>query len=139
MPYEITINCIGCGSCSKKCPENAIEGEIKSRFTIDPYICTECGTCFNTCRKGAVNDPSGNRSPGKNNDQKDSKALIDKAVCAGCKNCFMNCPQDAIKIVKKSLFSTPYCAVNEKQCIGCATCLEFCITGAVMLVDVDNN
>ena len=47
--------CVGCSACSKKCPVQAISGELKKPFVIDPNICIRCGVCKNTCRFGAVN------------------------------------------------------------------------------------
>ena len=44
MAYIITDECIACGSCQDECPAEAIsEGEDK--YTIDPKLCTDCGTC----------------------------------------------------------------------------------------------
>jgi ferredoxin len=133
MTYRISDDCAGCGACAKKCPEEAIQGEIKVRFDIDPYLCQECGTCFDTCPRGAVIDPQGNHSPKKLKKKKVAKAHIDPSVCAGCKTCFLNCPQEAISIIKKGIFSSSYCQVDAEKCMGCGTCTRFCITGAVEL------
>ena len=133
MAYQISDNCIGCGTCAKKCPENAISGEIKNIFRIDPSICTECGTCFNCCPRGAVIDPFGNRSPVKQKGKRQVKAYIDNEVCACCKTCYLNCLHDAISIVKKGFFSIGYCSVDPNLCVGCGTCISNCITGAITL------
>jgi len=133
MAYRISDDCAGCGACAKKCPEEAIEGEIKVRFNIDPYLCQECGTCFDICPQGAIIDPQGNRSPKKPKKKKVAKAHIDPSICAGCKTCFLNCPQEAISVIKKGIFSSSYCQVDVEKCAGCGTCTQFCITGAVEL------
>ena len=133
MPYSISEDCAGCGACSKKCPEEAITGEIKVRFKIDPLLCEECGTCFDICPRGAVIDPEGNRSPLKGKKKKPVRAYIDPSICAGCKTCFLNCPQEAISVMKKGIFSSDFCEVDTESCIGCGTCTRFCITGALQL------
>ena len=46
--------CRGCSLCAKKCPADAITGEVKSPFTIDAEKCIKCGQCFNVCKFGAV-------------------------------------------------------------------------------------
>ncbi len=55
VKYTIDANkCKGCSACSRKCPVNAICGEIRSPYQIDQNICVKCGTCINTCRFGAI-------------------------------------------------------------------------------------
>jgi Na+-translocating ferredoxin:NAD+ oxidoreductase subunit B len=134
MSYSINKDCIGCGACAKKCPEKAITGEVKKRFDIDPDFCTECGACFATCTRGAVSDPDGNRSPKKSKSKRPAKARIDIKLCAGCRNCFLNCPSDAVKLIKKNIFSKDYGVIDTDNCTGCGNCLGYCITGAVQLI-----
>lgn len=52
--YKITDKCIGCSACSRQCPVDAISGELKKKFNIDPEKCIRCGKCYNTCRFGAI-------------------------------------------------------------------------------------
>ncbi|MCQ2170002.1 MAG: NADH-quinone oxidoreductase subunit NuoF [Bacteroidales bacterium] len=54
---EYTIDaqkCIGCHLCAKKCPADAITGELKQPHTIDQNKCIKCGTCMSNCRLKAI-------------------------------------------------------------------------------------
>ena len=57
--------CKGCGTCSKQCPAEAIEGGKKQVHVIDQNKCTKCGTCIDACppRFGAVKKLSGEPAP----------------------------------------------------------------------------
>lgn len=46
--------CRGCSACARKCPADAISGEIKKPFVIDTTKCIKCGVCMETCKFGAV-------------------------------------------------------------------------------------
>ncbi len=46
--------CKGCSACSRKCPTNAISGEIKHPYVIDQAKCIKCGSCMDTCKFGAI-------------------------------------------------------------------------------------
>ena len=56
LEYKIDADkCRGCTLCAKKCPANAISGEVKSAHRIAPDKCIKCGSCVSVCRFGAVN------------------------------------------------------------------------------------
>jgi NADH-quinone oxidoreductase subunit F len=44
----------GCSVCAKKCPADAISGEIKSPYKIDGEKCIKCGACEQACKFSAV-------------------------------------------------------------------------------------
>ena len=51
--YEITDECVSCGTCAEECPSEAIsEGE--DIYVIDQEKCTECETCVEVCPTGAI-------------------------------------------------------------------------------------
>jgi len=46
--------CKGCSLCSKKCPVEAISGELKKPYTIDTKKCIKCGACIQNCKFAAI-------------------------------------------------------------------------------------
>ena len=56
MQYKINEDkCKKCSLCSRKCPVNAISGEVgKTAFAIDQDKCVKCGMCMASCKFGAV-------------------------------------------------------------------------------------
>ncbi len=56
MQYKINEDkCKKCSLCSRKCPVNAISGEVgKTAFVIDQDKCIKCGMCMASCKFGAV-------------------------------------------------------------------------------------
>ena len=60
IEYKIDESkCKGCSLCSRKCPVEAISGELKSAYTIDVQKCIRCGECISTCKFGAIEILSG--------------------------------------------------------------------------------
>lgn len=56
LSYSIDPDkCRGCTLCAKKCPADAILGEVKSAHSVDTSKCIKCGSCVSVCRFGAVN------------------------------------------------------------------------------------
>ncbi|MGV8904968.1 MAG: NADH-ubiquinone oxidoreductase-F iron-sulfur binding region domain-containing protein [Acetobacterium sp.] len=55
LTYTISEeNCVGCGSCKKKCPVDAIAGEKKKVHEINQELCIKCGKCLTVCKFDAV-------------------------------------------------------------------------------------
>lgn len=46
--------CKGCTLCRKKCPANAITGEVKKPHRINASLCIKCGACYNACKFKAI-------------------------------------------------------------------------------------
>lgn len=51
--------CVGCSLCGKKCPTEAIHGEVRKPFIIDAAKCVACGACKKVCRFDAIEIVSG--------------------------------------------------------------------------------
>ncbi|MBE6757218.1 MAG: NADH-quinone oxidoreductase subunit NuoF [Ruminococcaceae bacterium] len=55
LQFKIVADkCKGCSACARKCPVNAITGEIKNPFVIDTSKCIKCGACISTCKFDAI-------------------------------------------------------------------------------------
>lgn len=46
--------CTGCTLCKKKCPVDAIVGDVRKPHVIDSVKCIQCGKCRDVCRFDAV-------------------------------------------------------------------------------------
>ncbi len=49
----IEEKCVGCGLCSRKCPQSAIT-VVNKKASIDESKCIVCKLCVNTCKFNAI-------------------------------------------------------------------------------------
>ncbi len=54
IKFDITDKCVGCTMCSRGCPVDAIQGEVKKKHVIDQEKCIRCGRCQENCRFNAI-------------------------------------------------------------------------------------
>ncbi|MBQ8134080.1 MAG: 4Fe-4S binding protein [Clostridia bacterium] len=52
--YIITGNCIGCGKCTRVCPQGAVDKGSSKPFAIRQNNCLQCGNCFENCPVQAI-------------------------------------------------------------------------------------
>ena len=86
-PQVKSSECIGCGTCVKNCPVNAIT--LDKTAHIDKKKCIGCATCIGVCPVGAVSIPWSSSSP-----ERLQERICDyaKAVISIFKNViFINC------------------------------------------------
>lgn len=50
----VADKCKGCTLCKRKCPVNAITGELKQPHSIDQEKCIKCNACIESCKFNAI-------------------------------------------------------------------------------------
>ena len=117
---DISINrkeCIGCGSCLKYCPTNAISLRTKEFIEAHGETCPSVG---------AIDSEDGY-----------VYSYIDKDRCCGCGSCANLCIQGAINL-KRDLGPVviySHIDVNQDICVACELCEDNCPVSAIKVVD----
>lgn len=92
---KITSICLCCGCCCgllrmiKEFPRPADHVQSPFQASIDPELCTACGTCLERCQIEAIQENEGCYE-------------VSEARCIGCGLCVPACPAHAIALVEKS-------------------------------------
>ena len=138
MAFRIIETCIGCTACEKKCPTDAISGERKSLFVIDPALCIDCGACGPVCPTEAILDAAGVAIKLAKKTER-PLAFVHEQACTGCEKCVERCPFEALEMVAvkdpNSFFSVV--GVIEKNCTGCRECEKACPYDAIFIYRKD--
>ena len=133
--YTITDACVGCTLCARHCPINAISGEFRSKYKIDPGRCIRCGLCGKLCPKEAILDESGNKVA--RTDKKDwLHPAVNTAACVGCSLCVEACPKSCLEIGGPAFHGDIRTVAELKRpesCIGCGLCEKRCPIGAIVM------
>ncbi|HOO76853.1 MAG TPA: 4Fe-4S binding protein [bacterium] len=53
MAYQISDDCVACGTCQAECPVDAIS-EGDPIYMIDSEKCIDCGACAEVCPVSAI-------------------------------------------------------------------------------------
>ena len=143
MSYFITDKCTGCSVCDIKCPTDAIWGEKKKLYYIDPGLCIDCNTCAIWCPYDAIQDNHGTLITHLKA-KEIPKAVVDEVECTGCSFCIDVCPFDCIHLrpapglpadadVSALPMSSTVAFVDEKKCVGCRLCEDVCIKECIIV------
>jgi formate hydrogenlyase subunit 6/NADH:ubiquinone oxidoreductase subunit I len=137
MAYSITDLCKGCGSCKNACPTSAISGEKKTKHSIDPDKCIECGVCGRICTvEGSVLDSNGNVAARMKRSEW-PKPVVIRSICSSCGLCVDICPFNCLTLTAPEAFPESIKSnanlKDAKACVGCALCSDVCPQEAIYL------
>lgn len=125
--------CLGMGTCSSVCPENAVNVDDSGHAKIDRKKCIACGKCLTLCPKGIIK-----RVPAKaqyyvacSNCLRGGKEVraICSAGCLGCGLCAKVCPHQAIDMLN----NLP--RIDYDKCEACGLCALKCPAKCILKIE----
>lgn len=128
--------CLGMGTCTSVCPENAVNVDDSGHAKIDRKKCIACGKCLTLCPKGIIK-----RVPAKaeyyvacSNCLRGGKEVraICSAGCLGCGLCAKVCPHQAITMLN----NLP--RIDYDKCEACGLCALKCPAKCIQKIDDQN-
>lgn len=134
MAHTITTTCIGCSACEKVCPTDAIWGQQKELFHIDPDLCIDCGACARACPVEAIVNALGDVKPRTKRRSDWPKPVVDPDLCSGCSFCVDICPFDCLAIDSGHVMNGIAVLVKPNACVSCGECEEVCAKAAIRVL-----
>jgi ferredoxin len=127
--YTIREGCIGCTVCAKRCPTEAITGDVKKMHYIDPELCIDCGVCGSYCPVDCIYDQFGQQTFMIKNAKLRPLAVVLEENCTGCEACVNICPFDCLSMrtgQEAGHFFTVSWLSKPKACVACKLCEVAC-------------
>ena len=157
----IAPRCIRCNMCVDQCPVDAIEPANIFKIAKITQQCVKCEICVQTCPVSAIklidNKVSYDSEEGDTAIEYNLASInrphrvvrmndisIDYSNLGNYDNCAKFCPTKAFTLEFKSYFEDLnigieleddilYPAIDEKLCIGCGACVQFCENDSIKL------
>ena len=124
---ECAYGCLGFGSCTEVCPENAIRCE-NGVALVDRSRCVGCGLCVKACPRGLITlIPAANRIAVRcsNRDRGPMVKKVCSAGCIGCMLCTKQCETGSVTVTAN------LASIDYGTCTQCGKCAEKCPVGII--------
>ncbi len=137
MSYKIHESCIGCTACTKRCPTDAISGDVKVLHVIEEDLCIDCHVCGWNCPVECILDEQGEvckEFPRR--EWPKAKVIDDNCIGSGCELCIQICPFDALELDTSGEQVGDFFGVAkviERRCTGCRLCEDACGWAAIYI------